>query len=69
MFTDAKIDVMIVLFHNYFSPSGEQPKQQIVAYKSEQPSASCIAICHNIAAIKAWGYYNKFDSMKTLGIY
>ena len=36
----------IVLFHNSFCPSSEQPKQHILAYKSEQSTASCIAIFH-----------------------
>ena len=47
----------IVLFHNHFSPSGEQP---------EQRTAGCIAMfrkyCRNTK-------YNKIDSMKYLGVY
>ena len=38
--------IRIVHFHNYFSPSGEQLKQRILANKSEQPTAGCIAIFH-----------------------
>ena len=35
-----------VLFYNYFSPSGDQPEQRILAHKSEQPTASCMGIFH-----------------------
>ena len=35
-----------VLFHNIFTPSGEQPEQRILAYTSEQPTVGCIAIYH-----------------------
>ena len=55
----------IVLFHNSFSPSWEQPEQRISAYKSEQPTAGCIIIFHKY---KTWGYYNKFDSIKSLRV-
>ena len=37
---------LIVLFHNYFSPSGEQPGQRILAYRSEQSNGDCVAIFH-----------------------
>ena len=33
------------------SPSGEQPEQRILAHKSEQPTAGCIANFTNMAAI------------------
>ena len=36
----------MVLFHNYFSPAGEQPEQSILAHKSEQPTAGWIGIFH-----------------------
>ena len=36
----------IALFLNYFSSSPEQPGQRILAHKSEQPTADCIAIFH-----------------------
>ena len=55
-------DINIVLFHNYFSSSGEQPEQRILAHESEQPSAGCIAI------YKTWGYHKKFEFMKSLGL-
>ena len=38
--------LLIVQFHNSFSPSGEQPKQRILAYKSEQLNAGCITLFH-----------------------
>ena len=38
--------MLIVLFHNYFSPSVEQSEQCVLAHKSEQPTAGCIAIFH-----------------------
>ena len=41
----------MVLFQDYFSLSGEQPEQRILVHKSEQPTASCIAIFH-----KYWWY-------------
>ena len=31
------------MFHSYFSNGGEQPEQRILAYKSEQLTAGCIA--------------------------
>ena len=34
----ASLHYCIVLFHRHFSPSGEQPKQHILAHKSEQPT-------------------------------
>ena len=53
----------IVLFHNDFSPSGEQPEQRILAHKLQQPTAGYVAIFHKYCCR---GYYNKFDSMKSL---
>ena len=54
----------------FFSPSSEQPKQCIIASKSEQPSASCIEIFHKYCwYIKHWGIitnYNKF--INSLGL-
>ena len=43
-----------------FSRSGEQPEQRILA-------VGCIAIFHKLLLYKVWGYYNKCDSMKSLG--
>ena len=37
---------VIVLFHSYFPPSGEESEQRILAHKSEQPIAGSIAIFH-----------------------
>ena len=61
--------IPIVLFHNYFSPRGEQHKQCILAYKSEQPTVGCITIFHkcccyikyegiirNLTQWSPWGY-------------
>ena len=45
-----------------FPSSGVQLEQCILACKSEQPTAGCIAIIR-----KTWGYYNKFDFMISLG--
>ena len=42
----------VVLFHNTFSPNGEQPEQHIFAYKSEQPIAGSISIFHKYCSIK-----------------
>ena len=38
------LNIPVVLFHNYFSPTGEQPEQRILAEKSEQPTVGCFAI-------------------------
>ena len=54
----------IVLFHIYFTPSGEQPELRIVAHKSEQPTAGCTQL---LLLYKIWEYYNKFDSYEILG--
>ena len=56
-------ECLIVLFHNYFSPSGEQLEQRILTCKSEQPTAGCIArlFYKYCCYIKHGGYYNKFD--------
>ena len=46
------------LFHNYFSSSTEQwaAEQRILAHKSEQPTAGCIAIFHKyVCYIKQGG--------------
>ena len=37
---------LIVLFCNYFLPSGEQPIQRILTHKSEQSTTGCIATFH-----------------------
>ena len=56
-----------VLFHDYFSPSGEQLEQRILSYK--QNNRLCSNISQILLLYKVWGYYNKFYSMKSLGIY
>ena len=56
-----------VLFHDYFSPSGEQLEQRILSYK--QNNRLCSNISQILLLYKVWGYYNKFYSMKYLGIY
>ena len=56
------------LFHSNFSPGGEQPEHRKLI-------SSCVittncSLYSNISQIlllyKTWGYYNKFDSMKSL---
>ena len=72
----------IVLFHNYFSPSGEQPEQYILAYKSEQPTAGCLAIFHkycwyikhgsiitNLTLWNPWGYVTDMSKYHNAGIW
>ena len=59
---------MIVLFHNYFSPSGEQPKQCISAYKSETNCWLYSDISQILLLYETWEYYNKFDSTKSLRV-
>ena len=49
----------IVLFHNSFSPSGDQPEQRILACKSEQPTAGCIAMLHKYCCFIVHGGYNR----------
>ena len=62
--------VQIVLFHNYFSPSGEQPEQCISAHKSEQPTAGCIAISHKYCyCIKHEGIIKKIIYEITEGMW
>ena len=56
--------LQIVLFHNYFSPSTEQPEQHILAYKQNNQLQVIFMLLYKI-----WGYYNRFDSMKSLGLY
>ena len=46
----------IALFHKYLSPSGVQPEQLY-------SNMSQILLLY-----KTWGYYNKFESMKSLGV-
>ena len=48
---DLTMNVIIVLFYKYFSHSGEQPEQCILAHKSEQPTAGCIQYFRNFTAI------------------
>ena len=40
-----------VMFHNYFFPSGEQPKQRILAYKQNNQLPVVYQYFTNIAAI------------------
>ena len=58
----------IVLFHNYFSSSGEQPNN---IYKLICRTTNCLLynnILQMLLLYKVLVYYNKFDSMKLLGI-
>ena len=68
------------MFHNYFSSSGEQPQQCILAYKSEQPTVDCIAIFHkccccikyggiirNLTLWNLWGYVTYISIYHTKG--
>ena len=58
------------LFHNYFSPSSEQPNN---VYQLISGTANCRLysnISQTLPLYKVWGYYyNKFDSMKSFGVY
>ena len=56
---------VIVLFHNDFSTSGEQPEHRILAHKLYQPTAGCKAI---LLLYKTRGYYKKY-SKKLLRVY
>ena len=71
----------ILLFHNYISSSGEQPKQCILAHKSEQPTAGCIAIFHkyccyikhggiitNLNLWNPWGYVTDMSKYHSAGV-
>ena len=61
----SKID----LFHNNFSPSGEQPEHHKLAHQLWQSTAGCIAIFHKYSChTKRGGYYKTFDSTKSLGV-
>ena len=59
-----KVWIVIVLFHNNFSPSGEQPEHRM-SYNNQ------LRLYSNISQIlllyKMWGYY-KFYSTKSLGV-
>ena len=48
------------------SPGGKHPEQRILIDRLQPLTAGYIA---NIAAIQHAGYYNKFDSTKSLGVY
>ena len=56
----------MVLFHNYFPLSGEQPKQRILAYKQNNRQLNN-TISQILLLYKVWVYYHKLDSMKYLG--
>ena len=59
----------IVRFHNYLSPSGEQPEQRILTHKSEQPPAGCIAIFHKYSCnIKHGGIITNLTLWNPWGI-
>ena len=49
----------IVLFHNNFFPSGEQPEHRILAHELQQPTAGSIAIFHKYCC------YTKCGSITT----
>ena len=38
----------IDLFHNKFSPIGEQPERRKLSHELQQPTAGCIAIFHEL---------------------
>ena len=65
-FTKKNCHSVIVLFHNSFSPSGEQPEQRILAYKSEQPTAGCIVIFHKYYCYIKYGGIITNLTMKSL---
>ena len=50
--------IWIVLFHNYLSSLGVQPKQRLLAYKLEQPTADCKA-----AIFHKWWCYTKHGAI------
>ena len=59
----------IILFHNYFSLAVSTRTAYISLY-AEQSTASFITIFHKYCfSYKVLGYYNKFDSMKSVGVY
>ena len=47
------------------SPNGEQPKQHVWAHTLRQPFTKF----RLYMLYKTWGYYNKFDSIKSLWVY
>ena len=48
---------------------GERPEQHISAYNQNNQLSVVWQYFTNIAAIQSGRYYNKFDSMKSLGVY
>ena len=58
----------IVMFHNYISPSGEQPQQCINSYAGTNNCRLYTNISQILLLYKTWEYYNKFDSMKSFGV-
>ena len=61
--------VMLIKINKKISPSSEQPEQCILAYKSELPTTSCIAIFHKYCCyINHGSIINKFESIKSLGV-
>ena len=66
---DMVCDDNIILFHNGFTSSGEQPEQCILAHNSTTNCRLCSNISQILLLCKTWGYYNKFDSTKSFGAY
>ena len=60
----------IALFHNYFFPTGEHPKN--LYYQLISRTTNCL-LYRNISQIllpyNVLGYYSRFDSMKCLEVY
>ena len=66
---DGNFACRIILFHNYFSSSGKQPEQRILAGNPEQVTVCCMTIFHKYWFLyKTWGYYNKINFMESLGV-
>ena len=57
----------IALFHNSFSPSGEQAEQGILAYKSEQPTLGFITIFNKYCYIKHGGIITNLTQWNSWG--
>ena len=61
------ISLTLIFLFNNFSPGDEQSEQRILAHKKKNPSNCLYSNASQILLLyKTWGYYNKFDSVKSL---
>ena len=70
---------IIVLFHNDFPPSGEQPEHCILVHEFWQPTAGCMAIFHKYCCytkhggvstnLTHWGYVTDVSKYNNAGIW